>query len=341
MCRIRASADVLDLAAADKTSRPELFESRCAGGSCGVGLSSFFRRAERRDVGVYVRCGESSTVLRVDRPGAPSQGVGTSPSELQPKLEKIPSMVFDLELDDCDDGPLGIDDASRTQSDSRLAALLKSQTPEGQSLCDNVQHLWEDQTHGAANDADLNPLALGLQSMGYAVGIRRAMGGGVGGECLRNLRHSFLRVSLQGKKRVYIVDPYFRNQFDVQHPTPQYIRLFNTLPKIFVAPEDRVAQVVNLLCTEMLQVFKQSGTTLPPWRKATAMITKWLPRKSTDELPAAAALASKLALSADVEDDGQCLPPRGNTPFGGMRIKAVRNLAAMMSSDDEATPKVA
>ena len=60
---------------------------------------------------------------------------------------------------------------------------------------------------------------------------------------------------------MYVVDPCFKDQFDVLHPTPEYLRLFEALPTSFVAPEERVAQVVNLLCTEMLQVRKNARNT--------------------------------------------------------------------------------
>jgi hypothetical protein len=44
-------------------------------------------------------------------------------------------------------------------------------------------------------------LAGTLRRLGYGVKILTALGGGGGGACLRNLRHSFLTVELQGESR--------------------------------------------------------------------------------------------------------------------------------------------
>lgn len=44
----------------------------------------------------------------------------------------------------------------------------------------------------------LNALASRLRSLGHPVSIRTALGGGWGGECLRNLRHSFLVCTVTG-----------------------------------------------------------------------------------------------------------------------------------------------
>lgn len=67
------------------------------------------------------------------------------------------------------------------------------------------------------------------------------------------------------------------------------------------------------------------------------MITKWLPRKSMDERPMP--LRSKISLSSEYESDGPICGSRRATPFGGLRIKAVRNLAEMAASEDEASLK--
>lgn len=67
----------------------------------------------------------------------------------------------------------------------------------GQS--DDFVHNGQQMVRISARRVDLNALAIGLQSQGYAVSIRKAVGGGSGGECLKNLRHSFLRCSMPGE----------------------------------------------------------------------------------------------------------------------------------------------
>lgn len=45
----------------------------------------------------------------------------------------------------------------------------------------------------------LGVLAHLLECRGYSVGIRKAVGGGQGGDCLKNLRHRFLRCKIPGE----------------------------------------------------------------------------------------------------------------------------------------------
>lgn len=52
---------------------------------------------------------------------------------------------------------------------------------------------------------------------------------------------------------------------------------------MYVAPEATVAPLVNFLCQEIAAAFKANGAVLPPWRHASSMLSKWLPRKSLDE----------------------------------------------------------
>lgn len=53
------------------------------------------------------------------------------------------------------------------------------------------------QAGGAEQPADADDLAEALLAMGHSVTVRTALGGGGGGECLRNLRHVFLSVRMQ------------------------------------------------------------------------------------------------------------------------------------------------
>ena len=76
--------------------------------------------------------------------------------------------------------------------------------------------------------------------------IRTALGGGGGGACLRNLRHSFLTVSIQGPSQEaveYVVDPRFREQFEIAHQTRRYNRVLAALGPEVVATPDRINKV--------------------------------------------------------------------------------------------------
>jgi len=331
MCRVAASAGGLDALGMERAAvLGDRLEGRPpAVGSAAMGLSSFLRRSERGEL--VVRRGDASSVMRVDRQGGSSSFSTCPPVE---PLERGPSLVFEMELDDKDDIHARVSELGAVPSADRLKTLLEPRSVEERILLESVERLIAGQSNDfvhngqqmvriSARRVDLNALAVGLQSQGYAVSIRKAVGGGNGGECLKNLRHSFLRCSMPGADSVYIVDPCFRDQFDVHRPTPGYMMLFEGIPETLVVPEERVPQVVNLLCTEMLQVFKHEGIIVPPWRKASSMITKWLPRRSLDETPMGvktSAFPTKMPA------------PRGDSRFHGAMaprdlIKAVREHA--------------
>lgn len=119
--------------------------------------------------------------------------------------------------------------------------------------------------------------------VGYHVTVRTAIGGGP--SCFRNLRHEFLTVlSNEGdfKDSTLIVDPLFREQFAIPQPTATYEALLELIPQEFVGTASRLIPLVQCLCAEMVASFESKGLTLPPWRRAQSMLSKWLPTKSRD-----------------------------------------------------------
>ncbi|XXG87191.1 hypothetical protein AAC387_Pa11g1939 [Persea americana] len=73
-----------------------------------------------------------------------------------------------------------------------------------------------------------------------------------------------------------IVDIDFKSQFELARPTSTYGQLFNTLPTIFVGSEDKLCEIISLLCTVAKHSLKERGLHIPPWRKASYMRSKWL-----------------------------------------------------------------
>lgn len=80
----------------------------------------------------------------------------------------------------------------------------------------------------------------------------------------------------EGKQTRLIVDVDFRSQFEVARPTPKYKELVANLPYIFVGTEEKLENVISLLCSAAKESMKQSGLHIPPWRKASYMQSKWL-----------------------------------------------------------------
>lgn len=130
---------------------------------------------------------------------------------------------------------------------------------------------------------DVVVMASRLSLVGYHVTVRTAIGGGP--SCFRNLRHEFLTVlSNEGdfKDSTLIVDPLFREQFAIPQPTATYEALLELIPQEFVGTASRLIPLVQCLCAEMVASFEFKGLTLPPWRRAQSMLSKWLPTKSRD-----------------------------------------------------------
>ena len=70
------------------------------------------------------------------------------------------------------------------------------------------------------------------------------------------------------------LQPHFREQFEISHPTPRYSGLLAMLPQVLVAPPAQLAPLVQLLCAEMSLAFEQHGLSLPPWRESKSLLSK-------------------------------------------------------------------
>ena len=79
-----------------------------------------------------------------------------------------------------------------------------------------------------------------------------------------------------------VVDPCFKEQFEIAHVTPRYDCVLSEVPATFVGTEEQIIAVVQIMSKEISRAFQQAGATLPPWRHTASMLSKWQPRKSED-----------------------------------------------------------
>jgi uncharacterized protein (TIGR01615 family) len=56
-----------------------------------------------------------------------------------------------------------------------------------------------------------------------------------------------------------LVDPKFKEQFEIAHPTPSYAALLDSVQPFFVGSEERLVHLVELLCAEMSAAFRGTG----------------------------------------------------------------------------------
>ncbi|XP_018816376.1 uncharacterized protein LOC108987813 isoform X1 [Juglans regia] len=79
-----------------------------------------------------------------------------------------------------------------------------------------------------------------------------------------------------GNSMKFFVDMDFKSQFELARPTPTYKELTETLPQIFVGTEDKLNNIISLLCSAAKQSLKERGLHIPPWRTTAYMQSKWL-----------------------------------------------------------------
>lgn len=63
----------------------------------------------------------------------------------------------------------------------------------------------------------------------------------------------------QGLDESVLVDPKFKEQFEIAHPTARYAALLDEVPQCFVGTEERLVALVELLCSEMSAAFRGTG----------------------------------------------------------------------------------
>ncbi|KAL5555644.1 hypothetical protein UlMin_037880 [Ulmus minor] len=92
--------------------------------------------------------------------------------------------------------------------------------------------------------------------------------------------YEFLDIIIQDKDgnnpTRLIVDIDFRSQFELARPTPAYKQLTDALPNIFIGTEDKLIQIISLLCSAAKQSLRDRGLHVPPWRTTSYMQSKWL-----------------------------------------------------------------
>ncbi len=133
---------------------------------------------------------------------------------------------------------------------------------------------------------DVDLLGRKLRSKGFKVWVRQAVGGGT--EWFKQLRHSFLLVEGDPAfpDQLYVVDPNFRDQFTIARTTAHYSKVFEAVPRVFLGRGKRLLSVIQLLSAEIADAFTQLGLETPPWRKKKPMLSKWMPERKRDYIPA-------------------------------------------------------
>ena len=245
-----------------------------------------------------VMCNGIGNAVAFDLPIEKPHADGPRSRTQKTGMDKVPSLMFDME-DTHDDMELQrmngrYEDTMPSQTSlDQLRMLVEPGDEDEEMLSMHVNYALNHSLESCGGEMDTVELGERLRTLGYTVTLRTALGGdSIGGSAsyLRNLRHSFLAVTLPnssesaspGMEKVFIVDPKFLDQFEIAHSTSRYDAVLSLLPSAIVLSAGRLADTVGVLCEEMARAFEKTGTPLPPWRQANAMLSKWQPRRSED-----------------------------------------------------------
>lgn len=239
------------------------------------------------------------------------------------------SLMFHLEVEERDDLLDQVDAASKLEAIEDQVQALTDPTSLLESRLMRDVRVIKAALLADEDELDVAVLATRLAALGYRVALRTAVGGGHGTTCFANLRHEFLVIFpsdsssgtpqypsqdsvAAGGPEILIVDPNFTEHFEISHPTTLYSAILSCVPSEFVGPPVRLRPLVQLLAAEMLDAFHAQGLERPPWRKASSILTKWLPERTKvqDRQPASPQGEQQAAAAAAA---GGC-STAGNSP---------------------------
>ncbi|GAX84696.1 hypothetical protein CEUSTIGMA_g12118.t1 [Chlamydomonas eustigma] len=193
--------------------------------------------------------------------------------------------VFGLEIDD-ELGlvPDGSHKSSSTSSREMDAHLLLEATKE--SNCEKqavnavsaaVHKAWSE-LKGHERSTFMLACAI-FKNTGFNVNLRSGSGSA---DC-RQLRHTFILVRHSGA--VIVVDPYFRDQFQLgRQSDPEYISfLHHEVPEVFIGVPSILVATLQVVTRMMHEAMTRQGLPIPPWRQTAAIMSKWAPAKFKDQ----------------------------------------------------------
>lgn len=133
-----------------------------------------------------------------------------------------------------------------------------------------------------------------LRERGYNAGICKARWDGGGGLTAGSYEYIDVVFVAEGKEEIrYIVDLGFAAEFEVARATEEYGIVAAALPAVMVASPEQVRSAVRIMSEAARRSLKSRGMSIPPWRKKSYMMAKWLGfyRRTVNTLGLAAARA--------------------------------------------------
>lgn len=136
----------------------------------------------------------------------------------------------------------------------------------------------------SATAASTAHVALTLSRWGYRVIVRKVLHSKA--YWTKSMDNTFI-VALDassGSHVEYVVDPHFKETFNVGVMSANYSAVWHSLPQVFVGMPCQLQPVVQLLCEEVELSFLEAGRPCPPWREWAATINRWMSDQYVDIL---------------------------------------------------------
>jgi hypothetical protein len=92
-----------------------------------------------------------------------------------------------------------------------------------------------------------------------------------------------------------IVECAFRSHFCIPCATKPYLAILERVPDIFVGTASQMLPLVEIVTHELARAFSENGITMPPWRSAQSVMSKWSPQRATDRLPSSGGASPQMA----------------------------------------------
>lgn len=73
-----------------------------------------------------------------------------------------------------------------------------------------------------------------------------------------------------------VVELDFRAEFEMARASPEYNRLIEPLPHVFVGKAERLGSLIKILCDAAKKCMKENKMHMGPWRKHKYVQAKWL-----------------------------------------------------------------
>ncbi|XP_030532721.1 uncharacterized protein LOC115742523 [Rhodamnia argentea] len=122
-----------------------------------------------------------------------------------------------------------------------------------------------------------------------------------------------------GSPSRYFVDVDFDGHFAIARPAPEYSRLLQRVPRVFVGGIEDLKRTVRAMCDAARRSLKSRGLSLPPWRKNRYMQNKWLApyRRTTNPSPASTFAQAAAASSSSAGTAVKCRSVGFDQPLSG------------------------